>query len=98
MLFYALRRHSHALRRFCAAYDLLIVDEIGRQFGTDTERMILFEIINERYEQRKPIIAITNLDGPNLSEFVGAAALDRLKENGEAVCFDWRSMRSEISL
>lgn len=79
-----------------AAPDLLIVDEIGRQFGTDSEKMILFEIINERYEQSKPIVAVTNLDGPNLSEFIGTAALDRLKENGEAVCFDWCSMRSEI--
>lgn len=79
-----------------AAPELLIIDEIGRQFGTDTEKMILFEIINERYEQMKPIIAITNLDGVNLSEFIGAAALDRLKENGRSVRFDWSSMRGEL--
>lgn len=76
-----------------SAPDLLIVDEIGRQFGTDSEKMILFEIINERYEQMKPIIAITNLDGVNLSEYIGVAALDRLKENGESICFDWSSYR-----
>lgn len=76
-----------------SAPDLLIVDEIGRQFGTDSEKMILFEIINQRYEQMKPIIAITNLDGVNLSECLGVAALDRLKENGKSICFDWSSYR-----
>mgnify|MGYP003396866396 CR=1 FL=1 len=76
--------------------DLLIIDEIGRQFGTDTERMILFEVINARYEQRKPVLAVTNLDGANLAECLGAATLDRLRECGTSVCFDWESMRPKL--
>lgn len=76
--------------------DLLIIDEIGRQFGTDTERMILFEVINARYEQRKPVLAVTNLDGAHLAECLGAATLDRLKEGGKSVRFDWDSMRPKI--
>lgn len=74
--------------------DLLIVDELGRQFGTATERMILFELINGRYEQMKPTIGITNLDGANLAECLGFATLDRLREKGKSVCFDWKSFRS----
>ena len=41
--------------------DLLILDEVGVQFGSETEKMILFEIINGRYEQLKPTIVISNL-------------------------------------
>lgn len=40
--------------------DLLIIDEIGIQFGTDAERQILFKLINERYENYKPVIMISN--------------------------------------
>ena len=40
--------------------DLLILDEVGVQFGSETEKMILFEIINGRYEQLKPTIVISN--------------------------------------
>ena len=40
--------------------DLLILDEIGRQHGTDTERLIIFDVINARYLQNKPSILITN--------------------------------------
>lgn len=76
--------------------DLLVIDEIGRQFGTDSEKIILFEIINARYEQMKPTIAITNLDGANLADFLGGATLDRLKEHGRSVCFDWESMRPKV--
>lgn len=89
------KRESEIYEKYSAP-ELLIIDEIGRQFGTDTEKMILFEIINERYEQMKPIIAVTNLDGVNLSEFIGVAALDRLKENGRSVRFDWDSMRAKM--
>uniref|UniRef100_A0A3B0MQH3 DNA replication protein DnaC n=1 Tax=Arsenophonus endosymbiont of Trialeurodes vaporariorum TaxID=235567 RepID=A0A3B0MQH3_9GAMM len=33
--------------------DLLIIDEVGVQFGSDTEKLILFEVINTRYESMK---------------------------------------------
>lgn len=83
---------TEAYKRICEP-DLLIIDEIGRQFGTDAEKMILFEIINSRYEQMKPIIAITNLDANNLFAYLGEASFDRIRENGTAILFDWDSMR-----
>ena len=48
------------LRRF-VDYELLILDEVGIQFGTETERLILFQLLNERYTQVKPTILISNL-------------------------------------
>ena len=38
------------------AVDLPVIDEIGVQFGTDTERMILFEVLDSRYEDMMPTI------------------------------------------
>lgn len=77
--------------------DLLILDEVGVQFGSDTEKMILFEIINGRYEAMRPTILISNLTEQELSGFVGERAMDRMREGGGVVlAFDWPSQRTEV--
>ena len=45
---------------------LLILDEVGVQFGSDTEKLILFEILNGRYEAMLPTMLISNLSEPEL--------------------------------
>lgn len=85
-----------AISRFSKS-DLLILDEVGVQFGSDTEKMILFEIINKRYENMKPTILISNLAPKLIENYIGERAWDRLKENGGRVCiFNWTSNRSNI--
>lgn len=77
--------------------DLLIIDEVGRQFGTDAEKMYLFEVINARYEECKPTILISNLNINQLKDYIDPAAMDRLREGGgRMVVFDWDSSRGEI--
>lgn len=74
--------------------DLLILDEAGVQFGSDAEKMILFEILDERYQNMKPTILISNLSLANLKEFIGDRVLDRFRENGgKALRFEWASHR-----
>ena len=77
-------------------YDLLIIDEVGIQFESNTEKMIFFQIINGRYEEMKPTILISNLAKPELIEFIGDRCFDRLSGGGGAVIpFDWNSYRQE---
>jgi DNA replication protein DnaC len=74
--------------------DLLVLDEVGAQFGSDTEKLILFRIINGRYESVLPTIVISNLAKESLAEFVGERVIDRLRENGgRLIAFDWGSYR-----
>lgn len=76
---------------------LLVIDELGVQFGTDTEKLILFEIINYRYEHMLPTILISNLALNELMEFAGDRIIDRMQEGGGAVIsFDWSSYRQKI--
>jgi DNA replication protein DnaC len=51
--------------------DLLILDEVGIQFGTDAEKIIMYQIINSRYDEVKPIIIISNLDEEGLLKYIG---------------------------
>lgn len=74
--------------------DLLILDEVGVQFGSDAEKLILFEIINGRYENCRSTILISNLAIQSLTEYLGERVVDRLREGGgRMVLFDWGSYR-----
>jgi DNA replication protein DnaC len=74
--------------------DLLVLDEVGVQFGTDAERQIMFRIINRRYEEMRPTIMVSNLMLNDLREMVGDRILDRFKEDGgRVVPFLWASVR-----
>ena len=84
---------AEAIKRLVGP-DLLVLDEIGVQFGTKAEEIITFEIINGRYDAMKSTILISNLSEVELGEFIGIRILDRMKEGGGAVVpFTWESHR-----
>lgn len=73
--------------------DLLIMDEIGAEGGSDHDTKLLFEIINKRYENLRPMIVISNLNADELLKYLGHRAMDRFKECGTVLAFDWASYR-----
>jgi len=85
---------SEIIRRL-GGLDLLVIDEVGIQFGTDTERMILYEILDLRYEAMRPVILTTNItDLRTLEQLLGERIIDRLFEGeSKVVFFDWESHR-----
>lgn len=72
---------------------LLVIDEVGMQYGTEGEQVILFDVINRRYRDLMPTILLTNLGAKGMKEFLGERAFDRLREGGVWVAFDWESHR-----
>lgn len=74
-------------------YDLLILDEIDAISSKENSSLLLTEIINRRYNNGKPVIAITNQSMSKLKEFVGDRVHDRLYENSFVYLFDWPSFR-----
>lgn len=74
---------------------LLLIDEVGVQFGSDAEKVQLFEVIDGRYRALRPTIIISNLDLKGLTEYLGERAIDRLWENGGGMTvFKGKSWRS----
>lgn len=89
---------TEIIARYAGA-DLLILDEVGVQFGSETEKVLLFEVLNTRYAELKPTVIISNLDEKGLAEFLGARIFDRLAESGSAVlAFRWGSYRTTSKL
>lgn len=79
------------------APELLILDEVGASYGTDFERMVMFEVVNARYEDMKPTIVVSNLFAQGLANALGDRTVDRLREGGGVVVvFDWASARKEL--
>ncbi|MBL1506063.1 ATP-binding protein, partial [Klebsiella pneumoniae] len=84
--------------RFFTKPDLLIIDEVGIQFGSKAEEMIMFEIINTRYERLKPTILISNLPKDELTQFIGERVIDRMNDGGGCtISFTWDSYRENRS-
>lgn len=78
--------------------DLLILDEVGIQFGSETEKLILFDVLNERYEKHKPTLLLSNLSLPEVKAFLGERIFDRMREDGgEVIPFDWSSYRGQAA-
>jgi DNA replication protein DnaC len=78
--------------------DLLILDEVGIQCGTENEKLLIFDVLNERYERRLPTILLSNLGLEDVKQFLGERVYDRLCEDGgEVVVFDWESHRGKLA-
>jgi DNA replication protein DnaC len=74
--------------------DLLVLDEVGVQYGTESETVELFKVLDTRYLDVKPSIILTNVSRIDLQNYLGARAFDRLKEGGGMfVQFTWESFR-----
>ncbi|XCY77430.1 ATP-binding protein [Pseudomonas sp. CBR-F] len=77
---------------------LLILDEIGvsKEKPSDFELTTLFAIINGRYEELRPTVIVSNLDGQALPGAIGERCIDRLREGGVIVIpFEWESQRGK---
>jgi DNA replication protein DnaC len=70
---------------------LLILDEVGRQKGTEFERNLLFEIIDKRWGNILPTTIIGNINKKEFADLYGLAIVDRLRP--ETVEFTWGSRR-----
>lgn len=74
--------------------DLLVVDEVGIQFGTETERQIIYDIFDGRYELKKPLIMTTNESLERIEQMLGNRIVDRFFEGDNKIYkFDWESYR-----
>jgi DNA replication protein DnaC len=76
--------------------ELLILDEVGMDYGTDFNKALIFEILNNRYENMLPTLLLTNLDASALREYLGERLIDRMREGGgKLIAFTWESHRGK---
>lgn len=76
-----------------ARYDVLVLDEIDAIPVKDNASLLLTEIINRRYNENKPVIAISNQPFDHLARFVGERVHSRLHENSFSCALNWADAR-----
>ena len=76
-----------------ANYRLLVIDEIGR--GGSDEKELLWQILNERYENELSTVLITNMSKGELKEFLGEPVYDRFVVNCTSLTFTGESYRKK---
>lgn len=76
--------------------DLLILDDLGKEYATENTRSVLYQIINRLYEDERSVVITTNYDSQNLKAKLGErgeAIVSRITEMTEPVIMagdDWR--------
>lgn len=68
-----------------AGLDLLIVDDIGVQRSTEYSDELMTDIINSRYDNRKPIVVTTNM-----TDWTSGIFSERLKSRLKEVCNSYK--------
>ena len=62
--------------------DFLVIDEVGVQSGTNDERVLMYQVIDGRYNHVKSTILISNSKNPVKDGHLDQRTIDRLKEGG----------------
>ena len=79
--------------------DLLIIDEVGVQRGTEAERFILTEVIGQRYENMRPMVVMGNCTEAEIMNHLGDRLVSRLQEGGGPfIACDWQDYRGQVHL
>ena len=60
--------------------DVLMLDDIGKEKQTEWSQSIMFQVVNQRYENMLPIVMTSNLKTTELAEYFGSAVWSRLCE------------------
>jgi DNA replication protein DnaC len=88
---------SSALRDL-GRIDLLVLDEVGLQVGSENEQLILTDVFDRRYRECKSSVLVTNQSIKGVRDFVGDRLFERLKETSRVVLFDWPSHRKPLAV
>lgn len=84
---------SEELMRPLQTADLLILDEIGVQRGTEWELDLLAQLVDQRYREDRALVISTNVAPNELPKFIGRRAADRLDEFGLTLVLTGESYR-----
>ena len=86
------------LFRQLAVIPCLILDEFGRHTWSDYDKTRLWQLFDDRLNNGRPTIVVTNLNRSELSAVVDETILDRFKDSLFPVQFDWESHRGSVAV
>lgn len=85
--------NEEEMLKFFSSIQLLVIDEVGIQKGSEAEKRILFSILDNRVTSNKPTILMSNLGPKALAELLGDRLYDRIRSKCVPCLFTGHSMR-----
>jgi len=77
-----------------SSYDLLVLDEVGVSRETDNDKILIFDVLDGRYQKMLPTMIISNLNIDGIKQTLGDRVVDRLRDGGGILLgCDWESYR-----
>lgn len=73
---------------------VLVLDDVGVGSGTDAELVHLHDVLDIRYQLKRPTVIVSNLAAPGLRTALGDRLFDRLREGAQVCVCDWPSHRT----
>lgn len=86
---------AEILRKY-ARCEVLVIDEIGRGISATDEKYMLYQVLNARYNARKPTVLVSNFKKAEFLQYIGVAVADRLVESAEMYELIGDSYRREL--
>lgn len=78
-----------------AKVDLLVLDEVGLSTNSQSQKVFIDQLINDRSNRALPTGLISNMNMDELSEHLGPRIMDRLQDGGgNWIDFSWKSYRT----
>jgi len=88
---------QEAMDRFINA-DVLVVDELGAGRCSEDDKLMLSEILCDRYSADMPTLLISNMTGEQIkADVLDERAVDRMREGGKIVTLKWKSRRGAVA-
>lgn len=75
--------------------EMFVLDEFGVSPGGRDEEPLLYQVLADRYDKRRPTIITSNMELPALKEAIGFRLFDRISEDCCAIVMRWNSHRSK---
>ncbi len=91
------KSEKEVILEYCEAA-LLVIDEVQVRGETKFEDDKLTAIIDARYMEGMPTMIISNYTREKLAASLSPAVLDRIRENGCGLNFNWTSFRKQGSI
>lgn len=91
---------AEIINRYCKNAQLLVLDDLGKDIPTQWTVMVLYRIINDRYEHMLPTIITSQYTREQLSKRLSGgdqetakAIISRLEQMGRTIALDGRDKR-----
>ena len=74
---YATKETQYALFNRLSKCSLLILDDLGKESPTQSAVELIFRILNDRYEHKRPVVITSNFSRGELAGWIGGAGYEQ---------------------